>query len=209
MPEFVELGVVDGPDVIARRLRNRFDTIDNGSPDALASHLAGATDAQIGALGEETSAVLLEETLGATIVAMGDAALPRQEGRQDLDLLAILEGELIAFEVKTRYLSRAAGRLTRAGNLSRPRLRRAAQPSGQRQGSQGHVAARVADYLDIDKGYEGLEVRVIAVDPRAMLAQQFSVNDAGTRVTPISPPVPCAEAAGRALSQILDHRGYL
>lgn len=208
-PEFVDLGVIDGPEFSVQRFRNRYDTIDKDSPDALETYLAGATDAQIGALGEETTAVLLEDTFDATIVAMGDAALPRQDGRQELDLLAIVDGELIAFEVKTRFLSQGAGRITRAGNLPRPRLRRAAQPSGDRQGSQGYVAARVAHHVDTGNDFDGIDVRVIAVDLRAMLAQQFSVNDAGSRLTPINLPVACADAAGRALAQILDHRGYL
>lgn len=53
------------------------------------------------------------------------AGLPREGGRQDLDLLAIIDGALIAVEVKRRYRSSLAGHLTRAGNLRHLYLRRA------------------------------------------------------------------------------------
>lgn len=140
---------------------------------------------------------------------MGDAGLPREEGRQDLDLLTIVEGTLIAYEVKTRYTSKIAGRRTRAGNLLRPRLRRPNTPTGARQGSQEYVAARLSAYVDIDGDYEGVDVRVIAIDFQAMLAQQFAVNDTATRLAGLGPPVDCTDAADRALARILDHRGYL
>lgn len=209
IPEFLDLGVVVGSDLKVQRFRNRFDTVDAQSKSALEIHLGGATDAQIGALGEQTAAVLLEETLDATIVAMGDAGMPREEGRQDLDLLAIVDGELYVYEVKTRFMSKVAGRRTRAGDLPRPRLRRPSSPSGTRQGSQNYVAARLTAYIDTGGDYEGVDVRVMAIDFRAMLAQQFAVNDTGTRLSPLSRPVDCTEAAHQALLQILDHRGHL
>ncbi len=208
-PEFVELGVVDGSELRVQCFRNRYDTVDRDSPDLLSIYLAGAADTQIGALGEETAAVFVEETLGGTVVAMGDAALPRPNGQQELDLLAIVDETLVVFEVKSRYMSRIAGRRTRGGNLSRPRLRRASQAGGNRQGSQDYVTARISPYVNVDDEYEGVDVRVLVVDLKAMLAQQFVANDAGTRVTPLGPPMPCHEAARQALEQILDHRSFL
>ena len=90
--------------------------------------------------------------------AMGDAGLPREGGRQDLDLLAIIDGALIAIEVKTRYRSRRAGQITRAGNLRRPRLRRPRSAAGDRQGSQAYVTDRLAASVDTGDGYEGVDV---------------------------------------------------
>lgn len=47
-PEFVELAVVDGPEPMVQRFRNRYDTIDRDSPDLLSIYLVGAADTQIG-----------------------------------------------------------------------------------------------------------------------------------------------------------------
>jgi hypothetical protein len=209
VPVFVDLGVASGAQVDVRRFRNRFDDATCSGEDRLAITLPAATDAQIGALGEETAAVLLKTVLDATIVAMGDAGLPRDEGRQDLDLLAIVDDHLIAYEVKTRYISTRAGRLTRTGNLPRPRLRAARRPDAHRQASQGYVADRLRDHVDTADGYEGIDVRVIAIDFMAMLAQQFAVNDAGGGLRPLDPPIDCTAAARQALAQIIDHRGHL
>jgi len=211
IPGFLTLGLVAGARLELHRFRNRYDRAsrDELDPfDPLAIELAGATDGQIGALGEETAAVLLEDQ-GATIVSLGDAGLPRQHGRQDLDMLAIVDDALIAFEVKTRYTSTTAGRLTRAGNLTRPRLRRPGTPTGHSQGSQRYVGDRLGDFVDTEDGYNGIDVRVIAVDLIALRAQQFAVDDSGRRLTPITPPVDCADATRRALDRIIDHRGYL
>ena len=57
--------------------------------------------------------------------------------------------------------------------------------------------------------YAGMDVRAIVVDFVAMLAQQFAVNDAGTGLVALGPPVDCAEAAREALAVIVEHRGYL
>jgi hypothetical protein len=205
-PEFIELGTVIGWQCEVQRFRNRFENL---AREDLDGHLAAAVSSQIGALGEEAAAVLIEEQLGGQIVAMGDAGLPRDGAAQDLDLLAIVDDALIAYEVKTRYLSRLAGRLTRAGDLRRPRLRSPRIASGSRQGSQPYVAERLSGYLELDDDYNGITVRVIALDLRLMLAQEFSVNDSGTRLTPLGRPVDCRDAATTALGQILDHRGYL
>lgn len=207
VPEHLDVGVLTGLGLEVRRFRNRFDTLPSDA-DQLNVLMMAATDGQLGALGEETAAVFLEEELGATIVSMGDAGMPRDGGRQDLDLVAVVEGELVVFEVKTRFTSRLAGRRTRAGHLLRPRLRRPGVTGG-RQGSQPYVAARLAGVLDVGEGFEGVEVRVLLVDLKAMLVQQFSVNDAGTRLMPLDQPAGCRDAAGRALRRILDHRGHL
>ena len=209
IPGFLDLGVIAGPHLEMQRFRNRFDAVAGDGQNVLTIHLAGATDAQIGALGEETAAALLEDVFDATIVAMGDAGLPRDGGRQDLDLLALVDDTLIAFEVKTRYTSKIAGRLTRAGNLPRPRLRGPHTVAGHRQGSQGYVTTRLSAYVDTENDYQGVDVRVIAIDFRAMLAQQFTVNDTGTRLTPLGPPVDCTGAAHLGLTRIIDHRGHL
>lgn len=116
-PGFLTLGIVVGDHLEVDRFRNRYDQANHSQLDPFAIELMGATDGQIGALGEETAAVLLED-LGVTIVSMGDAGLPRDEGRQDLDLLVIVDNSLVAVEVKTRYTSKSAGRLTRASNLA-------------------------------------------------------------------------------------------
>lgn len=205
-PEFIELGTVIGSRLEVQRFRNRFENL---AREDLDDHLAAAVSGQIGALGEESAAVLIEEQFGGQIVAMGDAGLPRDGASQDLDLLAIVDDALVAYEVKTRFMSRLAGRLTRTGDLRRPRLRSPRSAGGSRQGSQPYVAARLTAHVDLDDDYQGIEVRVIALDFRLMLAQQFSVNDSGTRLTPLGPPVDCRDSATTALGQILDHRGYL
>lgn len=174
--------------------------------DPVTRALTGATSTQVGALGEETAAVLLVEAWDGTVVAMGDASMPRDGASQDLDLLGFIDGELIAFEVKARYRSKRAGRVTRTGNLLRPRLNRARSLAAGRQGSQSYVGQRVDAFVDTGYGYGGIDVRVIAVDFVAMLAQQFAVDDAGTRLTPLDEPVDCAAAAAAALQRIVEHQ---
>ncbi|MFJ3490683.1 hypothetical protein [Leifsonia aquatica] len=182
------------------------DTNDGGSGRVSAA-LATAANAQVGALGEETARFYLEQQLDAVVVTLGDAGMPRTGARQDLDITAILDGTLIVFEVKTRYLSARAGKLTRTGNLPRPRLGRTS--TGSRQGSQSYAADRLADIIDTGDGYAGIDVQVIVVDFRLMLLQFFTVDDGGRLVAPVGPPAPCAEAAVAALDEILNHRGYL
>ncbi|ORM38086.1 hypothetical protein [Williamsia sp. 1135] len=206
VPGFIDLGVATASDVAVHRFRNRFDSTEARREMSIV--LPGATNAQIGGLGEETAAVLLTENLDATLVAMGDARLPRDGTRQDLDLLAVVDGELIAYEVKTRYASTKAGRVTRAGNLLRPRLQRSRTP-GTGQASQPYVADRLAGHIEVGDGYEGIVVQIIAVDFVAMLAQWFDVNDSGSGLRPAGPPIDCTDAALRALQQIVDHRGQL
>ncbi|MCJ1685367.1 nuclease-related domain-containing protein [Rathayibacter sp. VKM Ac-2928] len=206
MPARIQLGLVSDGSVDTRTFQNRFDAVATGD-DELAGLLAGATDAQIGGLGEETVAALLEEEMGATIVALGDSGLPRTAGRQDLDLVAIMEGELVVFEVKTRFRSQLAGRLTQAGNLLQPRLRRGGKDG--RQASQAYLAERLSDVLDIDEDFAGVEVRVAAVDLVLMLVQFFAVDDAGRHLQALDTPLSCAEAADVAYKRIISHRGHL
>lgn len=206
VPAFVQLGLIARSSHETETFRNRFDATSLAEADRLLVELGGATDAQVGALGEETVAVLLENE-AAIVVAMGDAGMERVEGRQDLDLVAVIEGELVAIEVKTRFTSQFAGRLTRAGNLPRPRLRRGSIQA--RQASQDYVAARIADIIDIEDDFVGMEVRVAAVDFVSMLVQFYTVDDSGRYVAPLGPPQSCREAAEVALQRILEHRGYL
>lgn len=209
-PAFLDVTVIDPSGVGAERFRNRFDLpLDEGEP-ILDAHLDGATNAQIGGLGEETAAAWIESELGGTIVALGDTEMPRTLGRQDLDALVIIDGTLVAFEVKTRFQSRYAGRITRTGDLYRPRLRRANGSGGHRQGSQPYVAERIADHVDTDDDdYEGVEVRVVAVDLVGFLIQQYRIDDAGRRLRPLAPPSQCREEAEVAARRILEHRGHL
>lgn len=209
VPAVLDLGVGDEQGWDVRRFRNRYDLPLGPEQVELAVLINGVTDAQIGALGEETAAVFLEYELGATLVAMGDAGMPRDGAAQDLDILAVVDGSLIAFEVKTQFLARTAGRHTRAGNLARPRMRRPRPPGITRQGSQRYVAQRLVGIIDVDCGYAGIEVRTIAVDFRLMELQQFAVNDSGTRVSPLGPPADCTLAAQSALARIIEHRGFL
>jgi hypothetical protein len=209
VPATIDIGVIVGNLFQGQRFRNRFDEAAVAGLDPLDVALSGATDAQIGALGEETVGIVLERHWDATVVAMGDAGLEREQGRQHLDLLVIIDGAPVAIEVKTRYTSAQAGRLTRVGNLSLPRLRRPGSQGGHRQASQPYVAARVGDWIDVDEDYAGMDVRVVAVDFVAMLAQQFAVNDGGTRLVPLGPPVSCAREATAALAIIVEHRGHL
>lgn len=209
VPGFVDLGLATSNGFAVHTFRNRYDPGPDGANRRnLSIVLPGATNAQIGALGEETASVLLTEVFDATLVTMGDAGLPRDGPLQDLDLLVIIEGELVAYEVKTRYASTKAGRLTKAGNLLRPPLQRS-RTAGGGQASQPYVAERLKAHLDVGEGYAGIAVQVIAIDFVAMLAQGFHVNDGGKGLRPAGPPIECAAAAQQALNQIVKHRGQL
>lgn len=95
IPEHLDVGVLTRADLHVKRFRNRFDILGDDD-DQLVVQVKAATDGQLGSLGEEASAVFLEEQ-GATIVSLGDARMPRDSGRQDLDLVAIIERELVVF----------------------------------------------------------------------------------------------------------------
>lgn len=209
VPALLDLGVIDQRGTEIHRFRNRYDLPLHEDEDELEVVLNGAVNSQVGALGEETAAEYLMQALDATIVAMGDAGMPRDGHAQDLDIVAIIDGALVAFEVKTRFVGRLAGRRTRLGNLSQPRMRRPKTATEPRQGSQEYVGARLAQFIDTGDDYDGVEVRVLAVDCALMLIQQFALNDSGTRLTPLGAPVCCSGEARAALARVQEHRGYL
>lgn len=213
VPTHVELAVFEarrkGVQVDARRFRNRYDLPLPNGENELQVLLEGATDGQLGALGEETAAVLLEVDFDATIVAMGDAGMPRVEGRQDLDLIVVLDGSLVAVEVKTRYNGRLAGSLTRGGRLPAPRLSRA-RPDKPAQASQEYVRARLAGVVDTGPpAYAGVDVVAVVVDLKSMRAQLFDVDAAGRRTRPRGEPRACGHYVETAWARIRDHRGHL
>ncbi|GAA2056684.1 hypothetical protein [Leifsonia soli] len=206
-PAFIQLGLMPRTRRETRTFRNRYDEEALCGQDRLTVELWGATDHQVGGLGEETVSVFLRKELGAQIITMSDAGMERTDGRQDLDIVAWLGDTLIAYEVKTTFTSRRAGTLNHAGNLHRPRLRRT--KIGSRQASQPYAADRLGDIIDITADYAGIDVQVVVVDFELMALQFFNVDDAGRRLSAASPVMPCREAAEVALRRILDHRGYL
>lgn len=207
VPGYVQIGLFTTNGIETQVFRNRFDDFDANGGDRLSWELAGATNDQIGALGEETARFLLENEFDAQIVAMGDAGMDRTMGRQDLDLIAILDGQLVAFEVKAQYNSKKAGKLTRNGDLHRPRLRRTG--TKQRQASQPYITDRITKFVDTGDHFEGMEAQVVVVDFIAMRAQFFSVDDHGRVTRPFAPPMDCEDAARTALAEIISHRGHL
>ncbi len=205
VPAVLDLGVIDDGGAEVYRFRNRYDIpVDE---DELAVALNGANTTQIGSFGEETAAAYLVRACGATIVDLGDAGTPRDGQAHRIDLVAVLDDAPIAFEVKTRFVGRSAGKRTRLGNLARPRMQRPATLSGHKQGSQGHVAAHLAQITDVDDNNAGIEVRVLLVDLLLMEIQQFGFTDSGNRLTPLEGPADCTDAARTALARIGEHRG--
>jgi hypothetical protein len=77
VPGFLTLGVVTADSFALDTFRNRYYEPETLS---LGTHLSGGTDAQIGALGEETASILIEADLDGTIVTLGDAGMPRTKG---------------------------------------------------------------------------------------------------------------------------------
>ncbi|WP_431220144.1 hypothetical protein [Leifsonia xyli] len=206
-PAFIQLGLITRTHRETRTFRNRYDEEALLGQDRLTVELRGATDHQIGGLGEETVGVFLRKELGAEIITMGDAGMERTDGRQDLDIVAWLGETLIAYEVKTTFTSRRAGTLSVAGNLHHPRLRRTLL--GSRQASQRYAADRLGDIIEVTADYAGIDVQVVVVDFELMALQFFNVNDAGRQLSAASPVMPCREAAEEGLNIILDHRGHL
>jgi hypothetical protein len=70
------------------------------------------------------------------------------------------------------------------------------------QASQQYVAARLGLVVDTGVGFDGVDVRVVAVDFKAMLIQQFDVGDDGRRLKPIGKPSDCTRAAREGLDVI-------
>lgn len=205
-PAFIELGYWAEGAVTATVFRNRFDEMALRNADRFRAEVGGATNARAGSLGEETVRVLLEER-GEIIVGAGDASMERDGSRQALDLLVLVDGDVVAYEVKTRHMGPMAGLRTRVGNLRRPRLR--ATGARPRQGSEEYVDVRADRIIDAgpDSGHPG--VGLILVDFVAMLAQEFSITVSGRVGAPISPPMDCEPAAREAYEHIIGHRGHL
>ncbi|MFE4948651.1 hypothetical protein ACFQ9V_00935 [Leifsonia sp. NPDC056665] len=206
-PAFIQLGLLARTGNETQIFRNRYDDAALLGQDRLTVELHGATDHQIGGLGEETVGVFLEREMGAQIITMGEAGMERTEGRQDLDIVAELDGVLIAYEVKTMYTSRRAGKLSRAGNLSRPRLRYT--QAGVRQASQAYATDRLSNTIDTCGDYQGIDVQIAVVDFELMALQFFDVDDFGRRITRAGPITPCRKSAEEALRNILSNRGHL
>jgi hypothetical protein len=207
-PALIELGFWDKGQVQSSVFRNRFDSIALEGADRFETALSGATNAEAAALGEETARVLIETEWDGLLLDSDDAAGEREGYRHGLDLLMLVGGAVVAFEVKTRHVSRDAGRITRAGNLRRPRLR-TSHHGGFRQGSDEYVAPRANLVIDAGgpSGYP--ESRVITVDFVSMLAQVFAVTPAGRVGLPVAPPMPCTAAAREAFDHIMRVRGSL
>lgn len=201
-PAVVETGPITAEGVITRAYRNRLDVAavaayppptDDGL--AISAALDTLTSAQLGDIGEEVVRSHLEDS-GAPIIAVGDSHLPRNDGRQDLDLVAVIDGELTVVEVKTRYLSGIAGTRTRAGNLRRPKL---STRGPARQSSADYNATRLTSIVDVD----GIAaVRVYVVDLQAAFLQWFPVNDAGRLQAPPEGPETCAAYLPEAIETI-------
>lgn len=167
------------------------------------------TGRQFGDVGEEAARAYLEE-LGATIITLGDSGMPREAARQDLDIVALIDDELIAFEVKTTFFNTNAGKQTRRGDLYRPRLSRRRDRMDLEltfnQGSFGYVKQRLQGTLTVDGM---VEVRVIVVDLRAFKIQQFLLSPTGRILRTCSPVEDCEPFVLQGMAEILGHRGYL
>ena len=185
----IELGYVEDRELTVHVFRNRLDPVALARfPSNPLSLLACFSNQQLGDLGEETARAHLDAHTEIMMITAGDSRAARHDGRQDLDLVIALDGELIAVEVKTRYFAKRAGSLTPAGNIHRPRFARPG--TGHRQGTNAYVTARLDDVADID-GEPG--VVICAVDLRARLIQLFEVENGRIR-GPLGPPEDCSDA---------------
>lgn len=123
--------------------------------------------------------------------------MPRDSGRQDLDAVAIVDGELIAYEVKSRFHERRAGTLTRTRNVPKPRLgqsrRRSDGSSSYAQSTREYVLERVEQFIDVHDDTD-LQLRLFVVDLKIFLAQEYRIDD-GRIGEPFGPPIPCLAAA--------------
>lgn len=196
MPVYIELGLVEGGVLTVELFRNRFDIVANAAfPPTVDEWLDSFTVQEFGDLGEETARIHLEDELEAVIVALGDSGMERgSNGEQDVDVLAVLDGELTAVEVKTRYLGKLAGKQTRRGDLRRPQLRKPG--ASHRQGSLPYTAARVDKYAEMDG-----EPRIVValVDLQLKLTQLFEVRD-GRVLAAEAAPHDCSAALAKVLT---------
>jgi hypothetical protein len=216
IPTWVDLGLVSRTTLEVDTFVNRIDLLvgDNFNPLELSdmeltSILDVLTTGQFGDIGEETARFYLEEH-GACPVSLGDSGMPRSDARQDLDIVALVEGDLVAFEVKTTYLDKRAGTLTRQGNLYCPPRRRKRTRTDRlpsfTQGSSDYVSQRVESIVKVDGT---LECRLIAVDLRSLKLQEFGLNNAGRAIGPTSELIDCRGFVLQAMAEIVEHRGYL
>lgn len=207
-PAQIELGFWHHGQVQSAVFRNRFDDAAIGAADHFDALLGAVTDGEVAALGEETARVLIETELDGVLLDSDDASAERDGHRHGLDLLMLIDGQVVAIEVKTRHTSRDAGCLTRAGNLLRPRLR-SSNLDGVRQGSDEYVATRANRTIDAGPEHGCPESWVVVVDLASMLAQVFPVTVTGRAGAPTCAPMPCTTAAREAFDCIIETRGSL
>lgn len=209
-PACIEVGALVNGILTTGVFRNRFDTpaLSEGidSEELLNILLPAMSSSDFGLLGEETAAVWLEEDRDAILVSLENVGHSSEDGFRDLDIVAILDDELVCYEVKTRYLLKTAGRLTLAGNLFKPKLGRSGRIVVTRQASQQYVEQRLRDILNTDpEYYEGVESRVVAVDLKSMLIQEFYCNDDGCVMKPVDSPHSCRDHAIQAMDRLRDY----
>ncbi len=160
-------------------------------PDFLDDALESFSTQQLGYFGEETARAYFEER-DVPIVDMDGGV--GAHGFHGLDLTIVLDGEYLACEVKARWRGRDAGRLTRDGNLPKPRLRRAGARldglASHPQVSDAYVLQRVTDDIDVDD--ETLVgARLLVIDLRARRAQLYDIDD-GRVSGPSAAPEDCS-----------------
>jgi hypothetical protein len=160
------------------------------------------TSSQVGDFGKETVAAILEAR-GDAIVALGGSGMPRDGGRQDLDVIAIVDGELGVFEVKARCYGAMAGRTQVDVGLARARLgrarRRADGSTSHAQATREYIIERAEQLIDVDDDTE-VSVRLFVVDLKAKLAHEFWIED-GKITVPVSEPLECADFMSIAVGQ--------
>jgi len=209
-PALIETGALVNGILTTGVFRNRFDALampaEISSEQLLDNLLPAMSSIDFGMLGEETAAVWLEKDTDAILVSLEDTRYSTEDGLKDLDIVAILSEELVCYEVKTRLVSKVAGRLTQAGNLVKPRLGYSGRKVISRQASQLYVKQRLGDILNTaSEYYEGVESRVITVDLKAMLIQEFFCSDDGRIKKPVGCPFPCRDHAIEALDRLRDY----
>jgi len=172
VPATIDLGVIVDSRLQVQQFCNRFDDAATVGLDPLQVTLRGATDAQIGALGEETASILLQRLDDATIVAMGDAgrarAVPptsrpaghrrwcagRRRGQDPVHV--------------------GSGGTADPGRQPAPSASAARGTRGRAPARQPALSGCAGTGLDRHRQrYAGMDVRAIVVDFVAMLAQQW------------------------------------
>jgi hypothetical protein len=209
-PELIDVGCLSGNGLQTDSFRNRFDRLmpcgTESEGKLLDVLLPSMTSTHFGILGEETAVVWLETVMDAIMVSLSDAGSPRPDHKNELDIVAIVGNDLVCYEVKTRLLSKKAGRLTRRGNLFAPRLSSTEGHSKLKQASQPYVAQRLDRIIDTDpENYAGVESRVITVDLQSMLIQEFYCSDDGRIGGAVGEPSNCRECAVEAMGRLTEY----